>query len=172
MNDYSTTQVPDSPVARCPSNCKEAMDMVMEDVNRITRIDDAVDRNVAITQSYRDLGEAMPNNHWVRLAGYVSTQGGCAMKNFYPSHNPMMGSAAQTAGRVFVNPGDALDALKDANTTIFTSVYPPNKFMHECGYERLKQCVASGEIHVNEDLLAALEKLSRGDVKSAADLIA
>ncbi len=110
MNDFSTTQGTGDAVQACPANCKDAMDMVMEDVNRIGRIEDAVDRNVAITQAYRDLGEAMPKNHWVRLAGYVSTQGGCAMKNFYPSHKPFMGSLAQTLGRIVVNPGEALDA--------------------------------------------------------------
>ncbi|WP_227272236.1 DUF2515 family protein [Roseobacter weihaiensis] len=172
MNDFSTTQVPDSPIQQCPSNCREAMDMVMEDVNRITRIDDAVDRNVAITEAYKDLGAAMPNNHWVRLAGYVSTQGGCAMKNFYPSENFWMGMGAQTFGRAIVNPSEALDALRDANTTIFTSVYPPNKFMHDCGYERLKQCVDSGVLDVDDRLMDALKEVDRGNLAEGADIMA
>ncbi|WP_227272234.1 DUF2515 family protein [Roseobacter weihaiensis] len=83
-----------------------------------------------------------------------------------------MGSLAQTFGRAVVNPGEALDALRDANTTIFTSVYPPNKFMHDCGYERLKQCVAAGELVVDDRLMGALGELNSGNLKKAADLLA
>ncbi|WP_308918363.1 DUF2515 family protein, partial [Jannaschia sp. LMIT008] len=169
MNDFSTTQAPDAPVSRCPSNCAEAMDMVMEDVNDITRIGPAIDRNAAITRAYRQLGCDMPNNHWVRLAGYVSVQGGCAMQRV--QSGTIAAAAfppAELIGRLFVDgsPGEGLvasmDALRDANTEIFTSVYPPNKFMHECGYERLKECVDAGEIQVDGDLMDALGKLDDG----------
>lgn len=174
MQDFSTTVSSTDPIARCPSNCNEAMNMAMEEVNQINRIPDAVDRNAAITQAYQNLGSEMEDNWWVRLAGYVSTQGGCAMKNFYPTEKLITGIAAQTIGHAFVNPGDALAALKDANTTIFSSVFPPNKFMSNCGYERLKECNDAGAFQppLDKDLMDGLEKLNEGDLRGAADLIA
>lgn len=168
MNDFSSTQAPEGDVAVCADCCDALMDEIMEDVNKVARIPDPVDRNVAITQRYKDLGAAAPNNHWVRLAGYVSTQGGCAMKNFYPSYNPVMGTAAQTVGRAFVNPGEALESLKDANTAIFTSVYPPNKFVQEHGFDQLQACVEAGELDVPPELMQALEKMDDGDLAGAA----
>ncbi|MBM7066541.1 hypothetical protein [Actibacterium sp. 188UL27-1] len=165
MNDFSTIQSPDAPVQTCPNNCAEAMAMANQEVDLVRRIDDPIQRNVGITEAYRDLGEAMPNNWWVRLAGYVSTQGGCAMRRTQQWD-------AQSIGRLIVNPEQAMEALKDANISIFSSVYPPNKFMHECGFERLKECVDAGEIEVDETLMAGLEKLNNGDLQGAADLLA
>lgn len=174
MSQFSTTTNSADPVRRCPSDCNEAMNMVMEEVNQIGRIEDPVERNVAITAAYRQLGAEWEDNWWIRLAGYVSTQGGCAMKNFYPSEKWLMGSLAQTLGRFQVNPGKALEALKDANTTIFSSVYPPNKFMHNCGYERLKECNQAGAFQppINDTLMEGLGKLNDGDLKGAANSIA
>lgn len=172
MNDFSTTQSPDSETAVCPDCCKALMDEVMEDVNKVARVPDAVDRNVAITQRYRDLGAAMPQNDWVRLAGYVSTQGGCAMKNFYFSHKPGMATAAYTFGQAVVTPSEALETLRAANTAIFTSVYPPNKFVEQHGYEELKKCVDAKAVDVSRELMDALGKLERGEKADAANLMA
>lgn len=145
--------------------------MVMEDVNRINRIEDPLERNGAFNQAYRDLADAMPQNRWVRLASYVSTQAGCAMSRFYASET-WTGVAAQTLGRVIVNPTDAINMLEDANRTIFNSVFPPNKFMQQCGFEKLKECVENGELDVPSDLMEALERLDNGDVVGASNAIA
>lgn len=51
------------------------------------------------------------------------------------------------------------DALGDANLTIFESVYPPNKFMQTCGYEKLKECVESGGNEVIEDIATARDRV-------------
>ena len=163
MQDFSTTQDVTDPVARCPSNCDEAMNLVMEDVNRITRVPDPLERNAAITQAYRNLGERSPFNYWIRLAGYVSTQGGCAMQQ-----------TQRFAAEILINKENALEALMDANTTIFSSVYPPNEFMQRCGFEKLKECNDGGafEPEIDEDLMADLEALHNGNWRRAADLIA
>jgi hypothetical protein len=171
MQDAPARRNAAAPTQACPTDCKEAMRMANREVDAAKRIADPVKRNVAITQAYRSLGRAAPNNWWVRLAGYVSTQGGCAMKKFYASET-WTGVGAQTLGRAVVNPEDALDTLKDANTTIFESVYPPNKFMQTCGYKKLKECVDKGEIQVNPKLMQALGKMDAGDYQGAADMIA
>ena len=64
------------------------------------------------------------------------------------------------------------DALGDANLTIFESVYPPNKFMQTCGYEKLKECVENREIEVNEDIMTALGEIDAGNLRTGADLLA
>jgi len=170
MTGLRTTASSSAASGACPSDCKEAMNQVMEDVNRIARTRGATERNAAITQAYRQLGQAQRQNHWIRLAGYVSTQGGCVMKmmergTIGVSFTPL----APLFGEDLVN---AQKALVDANTTIFTSVYPPNKFAHDCGFEKLKQCVASGEIEVSPQIMEALEKMDKGDLRGAADTMA
>ena len=165
QDELSTTRAPDDPLQRCPSNCAEALALAQEEVNRIARIDDPLERNAAITRAYRSLGEAAPRNRWVRLAGYVSSQAGCAMER-------TQAWDAQTVGRVILDPEDAMDALQDGNMTIFESVYPPNKFMQNCGFERLQECVASGEIDVPEELMEGLELVHRGELRRGADAIA
>jgi hypothetical protein len=152
-------------VARCPSNCKDALAMANAEVDLMRRIPNAVQRNIGITSAYQSLGRQMPNNWWVRLAGYVSVQGGCAMKR-------TLAWDAQTLGRVVVNPEKAMDALGDANLTIFSSVYPPNKFMSVCGYNRLKECVDRGEIKVDPKIMAALSEINSGNLRAGADLMA
>ena len=82
------------------------------------------------------------------------------------------GPLAQTVGRAAVDPEDALAALKDANITIFSSVYPPNKFMQKYGYKRLEQCVSKKEIEVDKDFLKALKMMDDGKLGKAADAIA
>lgn len=151
--------------ARCPNDCAEAMAMANAEVDQMRRIANPIQRNVGITRSYQNLGAAMPSNWWVRLAGYVSVQGGCAMRR-------TQAWDAQTIGRAVVNPENALAALGDANMTIFESVYPPNKFMHECGYERLKECVDRGEIQVDEDIMRGLEQINQGNLLAGADILA
>ncbi|MFM2390029.1 MAG: hypothetical protein RLZZ437_1584 [Pseudomonadota bacterium] len=171
MQDAPARSNAAAPTGSCPTDCKEAMALANREVDAAKRIADPVKRNAAITKSYRDLAKAAPNNHWVRLAGYVSTQGGCAMKKFYASET-WTGVAAQSVGRAIVNPEDALDTLKDANTTIFASVYPPNKFMQTCGYRKLKECVDKGEVSVDPKLMAAFAKMDAGQYQTAADMIA
>lgn len=151
--------------SRCPNNCAEAMAMANSEVNLMRRISNPIQRNIGITRSYQELGEAMPDNWWVRLAGYVSVQGGCAMRRTQDWD-------AQTIGRAVVNPERALAALGDANITIFESVFPPNKFMHECGYARLKECVESGEIEVDEDIMRGLEQIDQGNLQAGSDILA
>jgi hypothetical protein len=151
--------------ARCPNDCKEALAMANEEVDLMRRIADPVQRNIGITSADQALGRQMPNNWWVRLAGYVSVQGGCAMKR-------TLAWDAQTVGRAILNPEKAMDALGDANLTIFSSVYPPNKFMSVCGYKRLKECVERGEIKVDEKIMAALKEIDAGNLRQGADLMA
>jgi hypothetical protein len=141
------------------------MKMANAEVDLMRRIPNAVQRNIGITQSYQNLGRQMPNNWWVRLAGYVSVQGGCAMKR-------TLAWDAQTVGRAVVNPEKAMEALGDANMTIFSSVYPPNKFMSVCGYKRLKECVDRGEVKVDPKIMKALEQINAGNLRAGADLMA
>ncbi len=151
--------------ARCPSDCREALAMANEEVDLMRRIADPVQRNIGITSAYQALGRQMPNNWWVRLAGYVSVQGGCAMKR-------TLAWDAQTVGRAVVNPEQAYAALGDANLTIFESVYPPNKFMSRCGYARLKECVERGEIEVDEKIMKGLKEIDAGNLRAGADILA
>lgn len=151
--------------ATCPGTCEEAMAQANAEVDLMRRVSNPIQRNIGITRSYQQLGQAMPDNWWVRLAGYVSVQGGCAMRR-------TQAWDAQTIGRAVVNPEDALAALGDANMTIFESVYPPNKFMHQCGYERLRECVENGEVDVDPEIMAALEKINAGDLQGGADALA
>jgi len=67
----------------------------------------------------------------------------------------------------------SVNALKDANTTIFESVYPPNMFMHRCGFERLKECNDAGAFQppIAENLMRGLEEMHNGNWRGAADLI-
>jgi hypothetical protein len=152
-------------LARCPNDCKEALAMANEEVDLMRRIADPVQRNIGITSAYQALGRQMPNNWWVRLAGYVSVQGGCAMKR-------TLAWDAQTVGRAVVNPEQAYAALGDANLTIFESVYPPNKFMNACGYARLKECVERGEIKVNKKIMDALAQIDAGNLRAGANILA
>lgn len=67
---------------------------------------------------------------------------------------------------------NALEALGDANLTIFSSIYPPNRMVANCGYEKFKQCVESGEIEFDEGIIEAMGKMENGDLTGAADDIA
>lgn len=165
MAEFSTTQPAGAPVQSCPTDCKAALRMAQEDVNRIARLDGPIARNRAITAAYTKLAADMPQNDWVRLASYVSVQGGCAMQR-------TQAWDTQSVGRVIVNPEQALEALGDANLTIFSSIYPPNRMAANCGYEKFKQCVESGEIKVDPAIADAMNKMERGDRRGAADAIA
>lgn len=165
MTDFSTTRSSGSPVQSCPENCKEALKIAEDEVNKIARLDGPIARNKAITASYEKLAKDMPNNDWVRLASYVSVQGGCAMQL-------TQGWEARTGGRLFFDPDDALSALGDANLTIFSSIYPPNRMVANCGYEKFRQCVDRGEITFDKNILKGMEKMHNGELKGAADIIA
>ena len=165
MNDLSTHHAPDDPIQKCPENCTAALAQARSELDNIARMDGAIERNGAITSAYQSLGRDQPNNWWIRLAGYVSVQGGCAMQR-------TQAWDAQTFGRMLVDPEDALNALGDANMTIFESIYPANKFMSDCGYERLRECVDSGEIEVNENIMNGLERINQGSLRDGADIIA
>ncbi|MBM2575335.1 hypothetical protein JQC91_03370 [Jannaschia sp. Os4] len=163
--DLPTTSSSAASVGSCPDTCEEAAAQVQDEVNRIKRIEDPIARNVAITDAYERLARDMPQNDWVRLASYVSVQGGCAMKE--------VTSGMAQVGRVFgINPGQNLEALKDANTTIFESIYPANRFVANCGLEKLKECMAEGAIEVPGEIETALEEMERGELRQAADRIA
>ncbi|MCO6391658.1 hypothetical protein GTW25_11510 [Aliihoeflea aestuarii] len=114
------------------------------------------------------LAQDMPENDWVRLASYVSVQGGCAMQQTqrWPAkaadYVPFLGFDSQ----------DSLEALGDANLTIFSSIYPPNRMVANCGYEKFRQCVESGEIVVDQNIVNAMEKMENGDRRGAANDIA
>lgn len=174
MTDFSTTQSSGSPVQACPDSCREAYSMVMDEVNQIARLDGPLARNRAITAAYDKLAQDMPQNDWVRLASYVSVQGGCAMQATQGYNIPFMpdGWLPRTGSRLFVSPEDALAALGDANLTIFSSIYPANRMVANCGYEKFRQCVDSGEIDVPEPIVKALGQMNRGALRDAADTIA
>ena len=161
----STTSSTASAAGSCPDTCEEAAAQVLDEVNQIKRIDDPIDRNVAITQAYEQLAADMPENDWVRLASYVSVQGGCAMKE--------AGSfLAKAAPNFYISSPKMLAALKDANTTIFESIYPANRFVANCGLAKLKECMAEGAITVPDEVLTALEEMEAGNLREAADIIA
>lgn len=161
----STTTSSFASVGTCPDTCEEAAAQVQDEVNRIKRIDDPIERNVAITGAYERLARDMPQNDWVRLASYVSVQGGCAMKQ-----------AASLKARIlpnaWISSPKMLDALKDANTTIFESIYPVNRFVANCGLAKLRECAAAGAITVPRPLMAAIEQMEAGNTRRAADIIA
>lgn len=142
--------------------------MVQNEVNNIARLPGPIERNAAITAAYDKLAKDMPENDWVRLASYVSVQGGCAMKL---TQGGMAGVADYVPFMGF-DSAKSLQALGDANLTIFSSIYPPNRMVANCGYAKFKECVASGEIKVNRDIVAAIDKMQNGDLKGAADAIA
>jgi hypothetical protein len=182
LNDFSTTRSGTRALGRCPADCKEAMAIAREDVNRIKRqgagvadmdmkkgtyreIPGEVMRNGHITKAYTDLARDMPQNDWVRLASYVSVQGGCAMRQVsnWKDYHP---------GRMLLNPEKALDALGDANMAIFESIYPPNRMAANCGIDKFLECVEKGEIKVDEKIVQAMREMKAGNNKRAADLIA
>jgi hypothetical protein len=176
-DELSTTTPAGAPVGSCPSNCREAMQMVQDEVNRISRLPGPVERNVAITSAYDKLAQDMPENDWVRLASYVSVQGGCAMGVTQGRNLPYVpewaeGGVPKFFSRALVSPEKSLDALGDANLTIFSSIYPPNRMAANCGYQKFKECVASGEISVDKEIVTALDVMNQGDKRGAADLIA
>ncbi|WP_179381612.1 DUF2515 family protein [Jannaschia marina] len=134
------------------------------EVDRINRVPGAIDRNVAITEAYETLARDMPENDWVRLASYVSVQGGCAMKEA----DSLLSRLAPDG---FISADGMLDALKDANTTIFNSIHPA-RFAANCGLEKLRECAAEGAVEVPPDIMEALEKMEAGDLRGAADQVA
>ncbi|WP_255011693.1 hypothetical protein [Roseovarius sp. M141] len=178
----STTSSSFSSVGTCPDNCEEAMAQAHDEVNQIRRqgpgavdfnmaegsyreVPAEVMRNGRITQAYSDLARDMPENHWVRLASYVSVQGGCAMRQFTnPSQN--------WPGAVSDFPQNGLAALGDANVAIFESIYPPNRMAANCGIDRFLECVENGEIEVNENIVRAMKQMRDGDLRRAANTIA
>lgn len=168
MNDLSTTGDACDPVAGCECSCDKGWADVQDEVNQALRSDDPLERNRQITAAYDRLAQADPRNIWVRLASYVSVQGGCAMQL-------TQGWGAATADWVpFLgfDPEESLDALQDANRTIFSSIYPVVRFAQKCGAAQLRKCVESGAFEAHEDLLKAMELVEQGRLREASDLIA
>lgn len=165
MNDLSTTREAGDPVAGCECSCDKGWADVQDEVNQALRSPDPLERNRQITAAYDRLAQADRRNIWVRLASYVSVQGGCAMQR-------TQAWDAQSIGRIVVNPEDALDALQDANRTIFSSIYPVVRFAQKCGAEQLRNCVESGAFEANPALLDAMDKVEQGQLREASDIIA
>lgn len=165
MDELSTTRAADDPVAGCQCSCDRGRQDVQDEVNRALRSDDPLESNRQITAAYGRLAEADPRNIWVRRASYVSVQGGCAMQR-------TQAWDAQTVGRLVVNPGKAMDALQDANRTIFFSICPVVRLAQKCGAAQLRRCAESGAIEAHPDLLTAMDLLDQGDLQRASDLIA
>ncbi|SEO33029.1 hypothetical protein SAMN04489859_10706 [Paracoccus alcaliphilus] len=165
MDDLSTTRAANDPVAGCECSCDRGWQDVQDEVNQALRSDDPLERNRQITAAYDGLAEADPRNIWVRLASYVSVQGGCAMQR-------TQAWDAQTLGRMVVNPSEAMDALQDANRTIFSNIYPVARFAQKCGAKQLRRCVESGAFEADPSLLDAMDMLEKGELRTASDLIA
>ncbi len=165
MNDLSTTREASDPVAGCECSCDKGWADVQDEVNQALRSPDPLERNRQITAAYDRLAQADRRNIWVWLASYVSVQGGCAMQR-------TQAWDAQSVGRIVVNPEDALDALQDANRTIFSSIYPVVRFAQKCGAEQLRNCVESGAFEANPALLDAMDKVEQGQLREASDIIA
>ena len=165
MAEFCTTQPGGAPVEGCATDCSVAWARVQDDVNRVGRIEDPMRRNRAITQSYKNIAEASPDNHWIRLASYVSAQAGCAMEE-------TRGFAAQTFGRMFVSPGEAYDSLAEANKTIFESVVPANLFVARHGHPAFERCVEAGDIAVPEEIREALVYIDSGRLEQGSDMLA
>lgn len=168
MNDLSTTGDACDPVAGCECSCDKGWADVQNEVNQALRSPDPLERNRQITAAYDRLARADPRNMWVRLASYVSVQGGCAMQL-------TQGAGATVADYVpFLgfDPEKSLDALQDANRTIFSSIYPVVRFAQKCGAAQLRRCVESGAFEAHADLLRAMELLEQGRLREASDLIA
>lgn len=56
MTEFSTTRSSGSAVQACPEDCVEAMNIVQDDVDRIARLDGPIERNLAITNAYEQVG--------------------------------------------------------------------------------------------------------------------
>lgn len=166
MDDLSTTREPCDPVAGCECSCGRGWQDIQDEVNQALASDDPLERNRRITAAYEDLARDDPRNLWVRLATYVSVQGGCAMgrvQKWYSAYPP---------GSVIINQPAALEALAAANSTIFSSIYPVVRFAQKCGAAQLRRCVDSGAIKVDPRLLDAMDEIEAGDPREAANQIA
>lgn len=167
---FSTTREACDPVKGCPCSCDRGWAEVMDEVNQALRSPDPLERNRQITAAYERLAAADPRNMWVRLASYVSVQGGCKMREFGPLW--------RRAGYGIVTLGSphsaAIDALQDANRTIFYSIYPVIRFAQKCGAKRLRECSGAGKIKpkIPDELLDALDKMEAGQLRDASDMIA
>lgn len=119
-------------------------------------------RNKDITAAYKALAAKCPDNRWITLGSYVSAQAGCAM-------GTLSGFQANTVGRAFFNPGQAVNGLGAVNKAIFSGIYPYAAFACKYGVDRLLECYG-------KDLPAKLQKafnsLKNGDKKGAAQQIA
>lgn len=184
--DLSTTSSTASSVGTCPDTCEEAAAQVQDEVNRIKRqgpgiadmdmeagsyreIPAEVMRNGLITQAYTDLAEAAPDNHWVRLASYVSVQGGCAIRK-------AVAADKWTPDMILTGSSDVANnmvtALGEANVAIFESIYPPMRMAATCGIDRVLECAQEGELELNDNLKTALQQMRDGNLRGAADTIA
>ncbi|MBA4490445.1 hypothetical protein [Paracoccus sp. S1E-3] len=166
MDDLSTTRAACDPVAGCECSCERGWQDVQDEVNRALDSADPLERNRRITKAYNDLAKADSRNLWVKLASYVSIQGGCAMQrvqSWYSVYPP---------GRWVINKPAALEALAAANSTIFSSIYPVMRFAQKCGAAQLRKCVESGAFTVDSQLLVAMDNIESGELGAAADIIA
>ncbi len=165
MSALSTTKAAGSPVGACPADCREAYELVKNETDQTARLE-PIARNRRITAAYEKLARDMPENHWVRLASYVSVQGGCAMQQTQTYK-------AEFGGMVFgFDPDTSLRSLGEANQGIFSSIYPANRMVANCGYEKFLQCVESGEINVPPEIVTAVRQMQRGRLTDAANTIA
>lgn len=166
MSEQFCQLSPDGITAYCLGNCERNWSHIDGQIRDIAALEDPLERNRAITGKYRSIAEMNPENRWAKLASYVSAQVGCGMEE-----TDSIG--AQTAGRLWVDPGDARQALADGNITIFESVARPFLYTSAYGDESFDHCLeAAPKQPISKELVKAMKMMEEGDLRDAADTIA
>ncbi len=143
---------------RVSRTCDQDIAEMQQKTQAATAKSDPRARNKDITRAYRELADKCPDNRWIKLGSIVSAQAGCAM-------DQLGGFSAQTAGRFYVNPGKATNALGAVNKDIFNGIYPYAAFACKYGIDRLLECYGD---KLPPDLRTAFEDLKQGKKKEAA----
>lgn len=155
------------------SNCKDRIKEISDQTNRISSIQDPIERNKEITQAYTALAAQDPQNRWVKLASIVSAQGGCAMREVkgYRSYLPSFkDSLDEKTGVSFTK--NMYNALGDANKAIFSDIYPYAAYRAKYGTQNMKDCYAEEGKPIPPELEDAFDKMDKGDLNAASDAIA
>jgi hypothetical protein len=184
VSDSFSQESPDEACATCPPQCADNWADIDAQVQEITDIEDPLARNQVITDAYKAISDANPENRWAKLASYVSAQAGCAMQTAWKlKYGGALAGAVLTPGGLVPKavgavvggtPGHlVMSALADGNKTIFGSVAPPFMYVKEYGYDSFFACLEAKQPPINNKIVEAMRIMQEGgDLRDAADLIA
>lgn len=137
---------------RVSFDCRAVYDTIIEETEKIANIEDPLERNKAINKAYDDLAKSASNNHWIKLASYVSPQGGCAMQKVLSTQFDL-----------------PYQALGEANKAIFKNIYPVMKAYDKYGAAAVKRCYAG---NLPAELEEAIDLMEQDKLEDAALKIA